>query len=186
MNSANPDGDDQSAPTVTALKNGNFVVAWQDSRGSVTGSGDDTWDNGVRAKVYDRSGNEVRGDFSVNTSAFGRQTAPKIAALSGGGFVIIWQSEDAGADGSDAAVMAQIYNEDGYPEGDNFVVNTTADLGQFEPSVAALGDGGFVVTWTDASEGGDPNILYEIRGQVFSADGTKVGGEFVANPTAAG
>lgn len=183
--SANPSGDEQSAPVVTALTNGNFVVAWQDARGSVTGSGDDTSDLGVRAKIYDRSGNEVTGDFSVNTSTFGRQFAPKIAALSGGGFVIVWQTEDAGADGSGSAIMAQIYDDSGNAVGDNFVVNTTANLEQIEPSVAALGDGGFVVTWTDTSQNTDPNVLYEVRGQVFGADGSKIGDEFTANRAAA-
>lgn len=184
-NSANPGNDDQSAPVVTALRNGGFVVAWQDSRGSVTGSGDDTIGSGIRAKVYDRSGNEVTGDFAVNTGTFGNQSAPTIAALSGGGFVVVWVSEDAGADGSGGAIMAQIYNEDGFPEGGNFLVNTTTYWDQIEPSVAALGDGGFVVTWTDTSQNTDPNVLYDVRGQAFSSDGTKIGAEFLANSAAA-
>ncbi|WP_372394706.1 Hint domain-containing protein [Azospirillum sp. HJ39] len=186
LNSANPGGDDQSAPAVTALKNGGFVVVWQDSRGSVTGSGDDTLDTGIRAKIYDGSGNEVTGDFPVNTGTWGPQKDPQIAALSGGGFVIVWITEDAGADGSGSAVMAQIYDDSGNAVGSNFVVNTTSNLDQYEPSVAALGDGGFIVTWNDTSGYGDPNIQYEIRGQLFTADGTRFGSEFVANPTASG
>ncbi|WP_042689448.1 Hint domain-containing protein [Azospirillum sp. B506] len=186
LNSAAPGDDTQSAPTVTALKNGGFVVTWQDARGSVTGSGDDTLGTGIRAKVYDNSGNEVTGDFPVNTGTWGDQIDPKVVALNGGGFVIVWTTNDAGADGNGSAVMAQIYDDGGNAVGSNFVVNTSGNGDQNEPSVAALGDGGFVVTWRDASGQGDPNVKTEIKGQIFSADGTKLGGEFTANPTPGG
>ena len=63
--------------------------------------------------------------------------------------------------------------------GSQFKMNTTATGGQFQPSVAQLADGRFIATWTDTSRtGGDQDDA--VKGQLFDANGNKIGGEFFA------
>jgi Ca2+-binding RTX toxin-like protein len=57
-----------------------------------------------------------------------------------------------------------------------FQVNTITDSGQFDPAVAALADGRFLVAWHDADS-------LSAKFQRFSASGTKVGGEVTVSDT---
>ena len=61
--------------------------------------------------------------------------------------------------------------------GTEFRVNT-ARSDQHCSSVAALADGGFVVTWTSLRQDGSD---YGIYGQRYMADGIAVGSEFIVN-----
>ncbi|MEO0032096.1 MAG: hypothetical protein RIS94_1854 [Pseudomonadota bacterium] len=63
--------------------------------------------------------------------------------------------------------------------GGEFRVNTATAGDQTVPAVAQLTNGGFVVTWTDASVTG-------IKAQVYDATGAKVGAEFLVNTSSAG
>lgn len=110
-------------------------------------------------------------DFQISDSAFDTQTAPVIAALSGGGFVAVW---------NDFTVRAQIYDRNGREVGAEFSVGQS---GGSEPTVAALPTGGFVVRWTIATPYPD---VFDIRGQIFDAAGGPVGAEFSVNTTTAG
>ena len=61
--------------------------------------------------------------------------------------------------------------------GSEFQINTYTTGNQENPSVARLSAGQFVVTWQSSNQGnGD-----EIYGQLFNADGTKSGSEFLVN-----
>ncbi len=57
---------------------------------------------------------------------------------------------------------------------------------QYDSSAATLQDGRFIVTWADYSESSPGNIVANIRGQLFSADGVRLGGEFLVNTTVTG
>ena len=67
--------------------------------------------------------------------------------------------------------------------GDEFLVNTATADDQLLPSIAALADGRFVVAWTDNSLSGDDPSSNAVRAQIFNADGSKSGGEFLVNTT---
>ena len=47
--------------------------------------------------------------------------------------------------------------------GTEFLVNTTTTNDQFEPTIAALADGRFVVVWTDPSASGGDTSSYALR-----------------------
>lgn len=70
--------------------------------------------------------------------------------------------------------------------GTEFLVNTTTLNDQTQPAVTALQNGRFIMTWTDNSQTGSDQSGSAIRAQVFNADGSKLGDEFVANTTTAG
>src|SRR5262245_37356049 len=67
--------------------------------------------------------------------------------------------------------------------GNEFLVNSTTASNQNDPAVTALTNGGFVVTWVDASQSGGDAFGDAIRAQVYNANGTRSRGEFVVNTT---
>ena len=168
----------QTMPEITALASGGFVITWQDT----SETGGDTSDTAVRAQVFAANGTAVGGETLVNTTTADDQWNADIVTLAGGGFVIIW--EDKSSDLAD--IRAQIFAADGTPAGGEFVVNATTVLQQWNPQIAALEGGGFVVTWHDSSFSGGDTSSPGVRAQVFAADGTPVGGELQVNTTTTG
>ncbi|MBR1241576.1 VCBS repeat-containing protein [Bradyrhizobium sp. AUGA SZCCT0274] len=165
--------NDQSQPIITALADGRFVVAWTDL--SQTGGDTSSW--AVRAQVFNADGAPAGSEFLVNTTTASDQFEPTITALVDGRCVVAW-TDDSPTSG--AAVRAQVFNADGTPSGSEFLVNTvTTSL--VRPAIAALADGRFVIAWDDF----DAVVGYEVRAQVFDADGAPSGSEFPVNTTTA-
>ncbi|MBP2294912.1 hypothetical protein [Azospirillum rugosum] len=109
-------------------------------------------------------------EFLVNATTSGDQSAPAVAPLAGGGFVVTWVDGSRSADDSSGtAVRGQLYDARGAKTGAEFLVNTTTAGSQESPVVAGLAGGGFVVTWI---------VNAAVYGQRFAADGTKLGAEF--------
>ena len=180
----------QSLPRTTALSDGGFVVTWQDSSAGVGGATGDNSGGAIKAQVFTAAGAMVGTEILVNTATESHQQLPQITALSDGGFVVTWQDFSLGVggatgDASSAAVKAQVFTADGAPVGTEILVNTATAGLQQNPQITALSDGGFVVTWQDASAGvggatGD-NSGDAIKAQVFSAAGAMVGTEILVN-----
>jgi Ca2+-binding RTX toxin-like protein/subtilisin-like proprotein convertase family protein len=161
----------QQNPSVSALVDGGFVVTWMDN--SKDGSG---W--GVYGQRFGVDGSASGGEFRVNTTTNNSQMYPSVSTLADGGFVVTWM--DDSKDGSGWGVYGQRFGADGTATGGEFRVNTTTNNSQYQPTVAALADGGFVITWMDDSKDGSGWGVY---GQRFGADGTATGGEFRVNTT---
>ena len=164
----------QSNPDITTLDGGSFVITWQSN--NQIGFGYDTF-----AKIYDAQGNVESGEIQINSQSYSHQQDPSIAAINGGGFVVAWESYQQ--DGSGYGVYTQIFDEYGAKVGTELLVNTTTSESQKNPSVSALGEGGFVINWESQSSGVQG---YDIYSQIFSNDGIAVGGEFVVNSTTGG
>jgi len=158
-------------PSITALSDGGFVVIW-DSFGSQDGSG-----IGVFGQRYDASGASVGGEFQVNTYTTNFQYHSSVTASSDGGFVVAWES--AGQDGSGNGIFGQRYDATGASVGSEFQVNTYTQSDQAKPSVTALSNGGFVVTWQSA--GDQDGSGRGVFGQRYDASGVSVGSEFQVN-----
>ena len=161
--------ESQSSPTVTGLSDGGYVVTWQSF-----GQDGDLY--GIYAQRYDETGGEVGGEVPINTTTAGYQEAPHITELTGGGYVITWQSH--GQDGSDYGVYSRLFDADGAPVGDEIPVNTYTTSAQQRPAVAALSDGGYVITWQSYGQDGSSNGVYS---QGFDATGHKSGNETRVN-----
>ncbi|HVQ07632.1 MAG TPA: hypothetical protein VMS43_04285 [Allosphingosinicella sp.] len=129
-------------------------------------------------QLYKRKGD----DILVNTATIGNQSGSNIALLPGGGFVIVWTDASlVGGDTSGLAVKGQRFDADGHKVGGEFLVNSTVTGSQTNPIVAALASGRFVVTWSDGSVTGGDTSSIAVRGQIFEANGTPVGAEFLIN-----
>jgi hypothetical protein len=70
-----------------------------------------------------------------------------VAALHGGGFVVVWRSAAGGTDPG-VGILARLVSAAGVPAGEPFQVNVEESQSQHHSAVAALADGGFVVVWT--------------------------------------
>ncbi len=175
-NTATLNNQQQSA--TASLASGGYVVTWSDG----SAQGNDIFGYGIKAQVYDVSGNKVGGELAVNSTVTGNQTTPAVASLQTGGFIVTWADDSrVGIDTSGAGVKAQLYDAAGGKVGGEFLVNTATLNAQNAPSVATLAGGGFVITWTDASHLGGDNSISSIKGQLFTAAGTATGGEFLVN-----
>ena len=128
--------------------------------------------------TYQRRGGEIL----VNTVTNGSQIGSNISALNDGGFIVVWTDASLeGADTSVSGVKAQRFDANGTKIGDEFLVNTSVANGQGTAQVATLPSGRYVVTWTDSSGQGGDSSGSGIKGQIFEADGTRIGGEFLIN-----
>lgn len=170
--------DSQLYPTVTGLSDGRFVVAWTD----YSESGGDTSFDAVRGQIFNSNGIKAGSEFLVNTTTQGTQSLQSISPLTDGRFVVVWQdASQTGGDTSSWAIRAQIYDAHGNRSGSEFLVNTTTQGTQSGPTVTTLDDGRFVVAWHDGSQSGADTSYFAIRSQIFDANGSKVGQEFLVN-----
>ena len=155
-------------PSIAGLSNGGFVVIWE--------SHTDTDPYQGYGQIYAADGLPAGDVFKFNSiSEHAREVS--VTGLSDGGFVIAWQSAEqfTGWD-----IYACTFSADGTPVSGDFVVHNDIKLGnQRTPSVTALSDGGFVVTWDSYGDGESDGII----GQRYAVDGTPVAGIFQVNST---
>jgi Ca2+-binding RTX toxin-like protein len=172
---------DQYNASSARLASGGYVTVWQSSDGS-------GW--GIFAQRFDAQGARVGGEFRVNSATNGTQSLSDdevalnaVAAQADGGFVVTWRSDSS--DSSSWGVVAQRFSAAGEPQGAEIKVNTTTAGEQRDPSVAVLADGKFVVVWMDANPedkgDGKDTSDWGVYGQLFDAQGGRVGSEFLVN-----
>ncbi|HEX8302688.1 Ig-like domain-containing protein [Sphingomonas sp.] len=167
---------------VTALASGGFVVTYADQ--SPHNNGGQEYTN-INLQIFNASGQRVGGEIVANLTTIYDQYEPTITSLSDGGFVIAWRDSSQQGGDTDTGIRAQRFNASGARVGSEILVNTTTQGYQGEPAMTALSNGGFVVTWQ--TQGTGNNQDYEnVMGQVFNAQGQRVGGEFQANSVVVG
>lgn len=161
--------NNQSAPKITGLEDGSFVVVWNSFLQD--GSG-----NTVITRIFDADGTPVGPEIQVNQETEGNQFVAGIDARPDGGFVVTWHSQEQ--DGSGYGVFARIFDAAGAATGDEFQVNTSTESDQRAQDVVVNEDGSFLVLWTS------PNQLTpgaDLFGQLYAADGSEVGEEILFN-----
>jgi hypothetical protein len=150
------------SPSIAPLHNGGYVVSW----GEIA-------DGNVYAALENGSGASapmmVSGDglaASVSTAA----PLPHVAALAGGGFVVAWDSYSNDPRAFTISdVFFQRYDDAGNPLGAITQADVDSGTGRFDAGVAALSDGGFVITWQAQNGDYDGNGVF---GRRFGADGS--------------
>jgi len=170
---------EQGEPSVVVLESGNYVITWSHPAPVGAGAGQ------VRAQIYARDGSKIGSEFVLNTAQTQYSPHADLVALPGGGFVAAWAGTGpAGADPQ--GIVVQIFNGDGSRVGTEFIANNTTFNTQFDPAVALLSTGNFVVTWTCATGVSGVSLDYQVMGQIFTPAGVKVGSELVINPNVSG
>ena len=112
----------------------------------------------------------------VNTYIQFGQEKPSITAFNEGGYIVAWQSY--GQDGSSVGVYLQRFDGGGEKVGSETQVNTYIESWQFSPSITALNDGGYVITWESREQDGSGTGVYLQR---FDNNGERVGEETQVN-----
>ncbi|GGE83245.1 calcium-binding protein [Niveispirillum cyanobacteriorum] len=164
----------QNVPAVAGGADGKALVAWQ-SKGA------DGSDYGVYGRFVLATGAASGSEFQISTTTAGNQGAPTIAALPGGGYVVVWRSQNQ--DGSDTGIFGQRLDSSGAKVGSEFQVNSFTTGPQDEPNVTVLADGGFLVSWTSLDQDGDGTGVYAQR---FDSSGATIGEEFLITQSVGG
>ena len=186
---------DQLEPSVAVDIAGNFTIAWTSPDANGTG---------IFAQQYDHLGTALGGEYQVNVTTAGNQSAANVGMDGVGNVLVSWTS--AGQDGSGAGIYAQKYNtgldvttgmlkgmlglatlteSSSTYGGGEFRVNTATTGDQTDSSVAInRTNGDYVITWTSAGQDGSGAGIYAQR---FSGStGAAAGTEFKVNTTTAG
>ncbi|WP_304611095.1 cadherin domain-containing protein [Microvirga sp. ACRRW] len=153
--------DTQDEPITTALSDKGWVVTWRSLDASTSASD-------IYQQRYDASGRSIGSEIKVGAAAHNDQVMQTTAALDDGGWVVAWVSS------SDGDVFLQRYDREGKAlyEAD-LLVSRTVDYQDLAPSIAALANGGWVVTWKGSSIHGtwDNPVGDAIYQQVYDRDG---------------
>ena len=166
---------DQAAPALAQLGQGHVVV-WQ-SRQPPPDYSNPQLPPGfdLYMQRFDDTGRAVGGETHVNSVAINDQVQPVVCALPDGGFVIAWASaREHGMTGFDHGVYFQRFDAQGNRLGGETQANNFYGLDQERPSIAALDNGGFVVTWWSDVQSTMPPGIYA---RIFDADGMAIGAE---------
>jgi len=155
-------------PGVGMGANGDFVVAWNDTR--------DEGDYDVWAQKFSANGTPEGANFKVNKEGETNWgiVPPDAGMDQDGNFVICWA--DNRLDGM-ANIIAQRYNSNSEPQGPNFFVNDTVEIwstSKRRPRMAMNKGGAFVIGWEDFRSFEFPDIY----AQRFNATGQAVGVNF--------
>ena len=120
-------------------------------------------------------------EFQVNTHTTSTQGGSRVAALADGGFVVVWSSYGDSGDADATSVQAQRFDGLGVPLGAQFQVNTYTTGAQTAGDVAALPDGGFLVTFRSAGSLGSDADGSSVQARRYDAAGAPLGAEFQVN-----
>ena len=134
---------DQQNPRVALLQGGGAVFVWQ---------GGPKESQHIYARFLSSSNTWLTGDVLVNTFTNNFQINPAVTTLANGNVVVVWSSfNEAGSD-SMQDVYGRIFSPVGRPITSEFLINQFTTYNQRTPAVAALSNGGFVVTWVSEQQ----------------------------------
>jgi Ca2+-binding RTX toxin-like protein len=161
----NTDAVNADSAEVVTLANGNFVAVYRHERDRASLPGD----HDVLFQIATASGDIVAANSVAGAADTVDASQPDVAALTGGGFVVIWT--DAAGDSSGQGIRATVFDSVGTVVTSDRQVNSTIAGNQNDASVIGLADGGFLVAWEDDSAG-------VTRAQRFDTAGNLVGVQF--------
>jgi hypothetical protein len=158
--------DYQVNPAITTLTNGNVLAAWSSYNEVATGSLQD-----VFVRLLSPTGQAVSGEILVNQFTKNNQRSATVAALSSGGFVVVWVSEGERVDstlGTSVDIYARRFNASGLAQGGEFLVNTSSNVCA-NPDVATAPDGSFAVAWSEQDATSPRTNSWDVYVRTFSS-----------------
>ena len=179
----------QRTPTVAALTNGGFVVAWVSEQertvapvlGSnsnyVTAAAIQTPSVDIYARLFTRAGVATSGEFLVDTNSNPCAT-PAVAVASDGSFMVVWAAHDMVTPANGWDIYARTFTSAG-AGGAMTRVNTYTYGDQYTPRISSIGLD-YMVTWTSLAQDGSREGVFA---QFVHNNGSLVGGEFLVNTT---
>jgi Ca2+-binding RTX toxin-like protein len=168
----------QGRGAVTALANGGFVVTWEDYSEGVGGTPGDSDLAAVKAQIFTATGTKVGVEILVNSNPAGDQIAGPPVALSGGGFVVSWNTFNPNG-GYSNNLRAEVFAADGTRVATGLAVDEGINDGS---TIIALDGNRFAVLWTEigvttSSVIGDRDV----RLRIYDGNGVPAGESVVIN-----
>jgi hypothetical protein len=177
----------QRAPTVAALANGGFVVAWvseqERTAAPAPGSGSFVITNmatapnasvDIYARLYDGGGTPQDNEFLVNPDS-NPCADPAVAAGSDGGFVVTWDARDMTSPfGNGLDIYACSFNSVGAVVGAVMRVNSYVYGDQYAPRIACVGTD-YLIVWASLTP------QQGVYGQFLRSNGSTVGSQIQVN-----
>ncbi|EGF90872.1 hemolysin-type calcium-binding repeat 2 copies family protein [Asticcacaulis biprosthecium C19] len=163
----------QDTTQISLLSGGGFVVTW-------TSFGQDGAGYGIYLQRFDANGVAQGTETAVNTTTVFDQANANVATLSGGDFIVSWTTWRAD---NTVDTLMQRFTSAGVKVGSETLVNTYTTLGQRNPDILAMNDGGYIIAWHSNGQDGSQWGSYFQR---YDASGVKIGGETRINVTTPG
>jgi len=182
----------QRTPSVAALPNGGFIVAWiseqqrtqapvyttNSSTPATSATGIYVPSVDVYSRAYNSSGTPLGGESPVNTSIDPCAT-PSITVASDGSYLIAWAAHDSTNLNNGFDIFGRTFDNTGNANAAVFRINSFLYGDQYVPRVSALGLD-YLVTWTSLAQDGSFEGVY---GQFVHNNGSLTGSEFRVNTT---
>ena len=179
-----PDAVFVNKPALAALDDGGYLLVWpvRQSNGSSN-------DHNLFAQRFDANGVAVRAVQQINSITLSSKLSPSVAAagLADGGYVVTWRAPRTADTSLD--IYARRFDAQGVacPCGAEKRVNTFTDLLDLAfrtTAVAALADGGYLVTWDSSGPSGFAGSA--IYAQRYGANNSPIGSHTLITPDAFG
>jgi len=154
-------------PDVAMDPNGNFAIIWMEDKSS----------NSIIARLYNADGSARTKPFEVSTVKFSSITRPTIAMDTNGYFVVTWDGDPKLASLDD--IHARLFDPNGIPLGEQFIINTTLAGAQQYPQVAMNNKGEFVIVWETEIEAHPTKR--DIFARLYNNFGQPIGDEIQLN-----
>lgn len=130
-------------------------------------------------------------DFVVNSTPLGTYYSPfgpSIATLPDGNALIAWVSYNRDPSdilaSTDTEIRARWLKADGSPAGEDFIVNSTRNEFQWQPTATVTADGKVLLAW-DSGDGGDGDGV-GVRGVFLDPLSREAGPDFLVNSPGVG
>jgi hypothetical protein len=146
---------DQNQVAVASSASGNyFFAAWTDP----------TAGDSVEGRLLFADGDPIASQFTLNLPSAASQRDASVTGLLDGRYVVAFTDTSADPGGD---IRVRLFNPNGSPVGNGFAA-ASLSTDESEADVAALHDGGFVVSWTRDFGAGDKDLA----AAVYNADGS--------------
>jgi hypothetical protein len=160
---------DQIYPDIALNAQGGYVV-WQDNITDPVGEG-------ISAMQLNSTLSGSGDIFQVNVTSTNDQQNARVALLKKGGAAFVWQ----GGPDNQQHIYGRFLNASNiWLNTTNVLLSTYTNGFQCTPAIATLTNGNVVVVWSSFDQA-TSNSLYDVYGEMFATNGTRIGTNFLIN-----
>jgi Ca2+-binding RTX toxin-like protein len=161
-------GDSPDPFDVIGLAGGGFAVVREEG---VLDADNDLIDQ-VRLQLFNANGAATTAEIIVQSTRRGLMYDVEAAQLATGEIVVVWENNSTvGFDDAYNDIFGRIYDPSGRALSDTFLIAAVADYEMEAPKVAALDDGGFVVTYmSEFIDSDHDGVAARIYGRATAGD----------------
>lgn len=154
---------------VAMTQNGDFIVVW-----ATGGTGSQQEPARLWLRLFRANGAPKTKQLRVGNTR-SAEMRPHLTMAADGSFLVVWE----GGSAADTSVFGRRFNANGTPRGDRFLLSSSTDGSQEQPTATFARDGSFVAAWVShGHSSGDP---WDVVGRRFDATGQALGPDFLVS-----